>query len=115
MSQDTLKLSGSFASHTCFLKYEVSRNEMRELLTSSFHISLEYQHALSHYQLLYWSPEYLQEQIQEGTLSHLGTTYIVIWDDSRFSCLGGTQCKLSFRQAQPEYELPAYVLVRKGS
>jgi hypothetical protein len=96
-------------------KYGISPSTVILSLQKQFYIPLEMQHTLSHYQLLYWDSEYFKSQIQDGTISHLGTRFLVIYIDPRHEVLQQNQVKLSFRQAQLEYDFPAYVLVKKGN
>lgn len=66
--------------------------------------------------LLYWNKEYLLQQFQEGVIKKDDVLYHPVFSVglSRGALLrlpAGTQIALSFREAQQEFGLPAYVFI----
>ncbi len=100
-----------------FKKYGIYPSEMILSLQTQFHIPPERQHALSYYQLLYWSKEYFFSRVENGYILHNDRKFNVIYLDSRSRLLlsQNTQVKLSFRAATPEFNFESYVLVKDGA
>lgn len=66
--------------------------------------------------LLYWNKEYLLQQFQEGVIRKDNVLYHPVFSVglSRGALLrmpAGTQISMSFREAQQEFGLPAYVFI----
>jgi len=72
--------------------------------------------ALDRYYLLYWSPNYLTEQIKDGMIVHQGISYQVIYTDSVKPNTANNgkwrQIALSFRAATKEYGIHPKVLIK---
>ena len=71
------------------------------------------------YYLLYWAPEYLVAQLskpenQDGILHHQGIAFNIVWHGitpTQLKTESYMQIALSFREPQPEFSLPATVLI----
>jgi hypothetical protein len=107
----------SIRTFPSFKKYGIYPSEMISSLQTQFHIPIEKQHALSYYQLLYWSKEYFFSRIQNGCIIHNDHKFNVIYLDSRSRLLlsQSGQVKLSFRAATEEFGFEPYVLVKDGA
>ena len=65
--------------------------------------------------LLYWSPEHLFSQLQDGTLYRASEQrkYLIVYHRCTPTQLKRqAQIALSFRACRPVYDIPAYVLVK---
>ncbi len=78
-----------------------------------FTIPEQFTFTLKDYFCLQWSGKRFSDKQENGTIT-LGTeSYLVVYKNcTAVSCMKAEQVRLSFRQAQPEYELCAYVLVK---
>lgn len=101
------------SSQAVLLQHGVPRSVLTYLLQRSKYINLEYQDLLCYYKLLKWRGDYTLAMIHEGLLRRDNIDFIVIFGTPRGTLLANpeSQFNLSFRQAIPEYEIPAYVLI----
>jgi len=93
-------------------KYGVSPTVVRYVLQNQAHIAVEQQDLLVRYYLKYWEAEYFFNNLHNGTITDEGTVYQVIYKHctpTKVRC--ADQVALSFRAAQPEYELESYVII----
>lgn len=96
-------------------KYGVSKNLLLYNIVNYFHLNEEYKKCLWNYYILYWERKYLADKIVNGTISHQGREFIVVYKDCGHADLKDTgEVKLSFRVPQEEYKLKNYVLVKLG-
>jgi hypothetical protein len=96
-----------------YRKYGVSRNLIRYNSLNEFHIEPNILACFTTYHILHWRAEYTIEQIKEGVITREGKSYIVVFNAcTRFKIKQSSDAVLSFREAQPEYDLPAYVLIK---
>jgi hypothetical protein len=100
------------SSIRAYKTFAVPRSTVDFLNQYNFKIPKQYQDCFQHYQLLYWSPEYLASQIKEGTITHAGTCYRVVWLSKPSQIKFSTQVALSFREAQDEFCISPAVLVK---
>lgn len=109
--------SSNLASIKSYATYGIHRSEVLSVLQRILHIPASHQHTLQEYKLLYTSPNYLFSQVSGGVLTRHDKPYIVIYHQcTRYECMYYSgQLMLSYREAQPEYNLPAYVLVTPAS
>lgn len=105
------------ASIDSYTKYGIPRSEVLSTLQRILHIPASHQHTLQEYKLLYTSPDHFFSQVSGGMLTRHDKPYIVIYHQcNRYECIYHSgQLMLSYREAQPEYNLPAYVLVTPAS
>jgi hypothetical protein len=100
------------SSIAAYKKYGLHKSLLRHLLTEFTSFPENYRDVLDSYYLLYWTPQYLDANIKQGTITHSGKTYQVI-----FKCIRPltrnpcAQVKLSFRSPKAEFDLPSYVIV----
>lgn len=102
----------SIASIEAYKKYKVPRSILRRMLMEYFQFPSLFQDCLSYYNLKYWSPDYFFSLLKSGQIFTAGFAFHVIY----YKCTPAElrscpQVILSFRAAQPEYNLPAYVLI----
>jgi hypothetical protein len=99
----------------CFKKYGVYRSTLLHTLSTIFYIPAELHPALEKYTLLYQSVDYFLCNSHEGTLHRFDSEYNIVYHNcTRGQILAlpaDQQLRLSYRQAVPEYSLPAFVLV----
>ena len=105
-------------------KYGVSRFHLMEYLSSFKVINPEVikSGCLQTYKIFKWSASYLDEKLSDnfvqGSLIRFNKPYLIVWKTPRGNLLDAIQKEdnnkqyyLSFREAAPEYNLPAYVLI----
>lgn len=104
--------SGAVISYN---KYGVNKNTIRHLSQKLFVIPEFFSDCFQTYYLLKWSKEWFLNQSHEGIVTRNGIKYNVMYSGcTRGAILAApvrSQITLSFRQAQKEYGLDAYVLV----
>lgn len=104
-------------SWLCNKLYGASISKLRDLSLTYFSIPPHYSHCFSDYYLLYNQGSYILSHSINGTIYRDGIEYIVVYhnDLTRDYIKQNRleQYALSFRKAQPEFELPAYVLVSR--
>lgn len=84
-------------------------------LINTWKLSEELKKRVSKYYLLYWTPVYFDAIWNEGIITREGVDYIVVYHACKPADLRKEkQIALSFRRANKEFNLPAYVLVQKG-
>jgi hypothetical protein len=97
-------------------KFIPSPSYLHSVLVNEFCIKESLQEYLESYFILYWRGEYFISQMKEGSITHDGKQFIVVFDEgaSRGKILANEDCivAVSFRQAEPQFKLPAYVLVQ---
>ena len=99
---------------TAYLKHGVPSTLVSSMMHKFFSYPPEYLDTLSRYYLIYWSPEYFFEQMQNGLLIHQDKEYVVVYHKCTPTKLkNARQVALSFRIAQKEYQnLKPIVLVQ---
>lgn len=114
------KLAPKPCSIEAYHKYGIHRNYVAYICCNHFSVPADFRDCFSSYFLRRWAPSYFFSQVQEGCIFYDGIEYIVLYhkksrgqlmqDCTRTESpqLGVT---LSFRAAQSEFNLPAYVLV----
>lgn len=106
----------ALSSVVCFKKYTLSKWEVRSLSNNSWLLDPLSLPCFRKYYLLYWSPKHFFKKISYGTLEHHGVEYVVCYHKVTVdACKHARQVALSFRQPQPEYDLPPIVLVGVAS
>lgn len=112
----------SLHSITAFRKYGTPRSTLLYNLFNKKHWEIEQQECLSSCKLLCWTHELLQHKLHEveaGTIRRSNKDYIVAWNnlDTRGQFLAESDPQsewfLSFREPQPEYNLPNIVYIWK--
>ena len=98
-----------------YKKYGVNKNTIRYFSEQQFVIPEMFSDCFQTYYLLKWSKEWFLNESRAGIITRNGTRYNVIYNRcTRGAILAAparSQITLSFRQAQKEYGLDAYVLV----
>lgn len=92
-------------------KYGVPRSILLHHLQHSLFIPVEFKHLMEEYILLYHTPEYFFKNQHKGSILRFNKEYIIIYNVPRGVCLHAPKLKISFREALPEYNLPAYAMV----
>lgn len=95
--------------------FAVPKSSVAFMITSLWQYPEQYRDTLSRYYKVYWSSRYYQGLFNLGQLYNPkdDMMYYVIYNKCTPTDIKhATQVELSFREAQPEYELQAYVLVR---
>jgi hypothetical protein len=113
MNNSNSPLLRSIDSYT---KHGVYRSTLIHALYHTKFISADLQHALSHYKLLVWNKELLQYKTNGHILTRFNKQYLIVWNAVNNR---GEFCRapndsewfISFREAQPEYDIPpiAYI------
>ena len=96
-------------------KYSISTSHMRFSLQNTPNIPAKMHHALAYYKILHWDSQYMKLAVHNGVILREGIRFNVIFSGcTRADCITSRsgQVLLSFRQAKPEYNLPAYVLIK---
>jgi len=107
----------SFASIEAFRKYGVSRNLVHHMMLNNFNFPAQFTDCLANYYILHWTCDYFRGKLTDGTIrlfdvkQNKEVEYIVIFRNSLRVTFAGTKVKLSMRSAQPEFDLPSYILV----
>lgn len=102
-----------------FQKYDVSRYELINQITKERNLKYSIHRAIKTYTLISADLEQIQKLAKESpvTITSLDVNYQIIWKTPRGKVLAETDTNseffLSFREAKPEYKLPAYVLIWK--
>ena len=112
--------TSKLASVNCYKKYGVERSLLTYIVHNNFYVTDLYRDCLDTYYILRWQASHMLSSITNGTLVHKGVTYQVIYhrtDPTRIKRAALlTHCiryvKLSFRVAQPEFNIPATVLIK---
>lgn len=99
-------------SISSYKKYGITRQNLNYLMTHFHTFPHEFKDCLSKYYLLYWSGSHFQSQLHEGKLTHDNITYDVIYlgctpENIKFAL----QIKVSFRMAQPEFNLRPVAII----
>lgn len=103
--------AGSAAA--AFTKYGMYRSTLLHIMHTVPYIPAEYMHCLRSYKLLYWQSDYLRSKLRaEGfRITRGGVQYNPVFASSLPP--GTYQVMLSFREAMPEFDIPAVVLISK--
>lgn len=100
-------------SISSYRSYGVRKSSLHSACINQFSINTSLQDCFEAYYLKYWRGEYLLDQIEDGAMVDSGRTYLVIYQNcTPFQVRKCAQVRLSFRSALPEYEIPAYVIVK---
>jgi hypothetical protein len=109
----------SLSSHIAYQKYGVPRSLVLHLTSRIFHFPLDYQDTLQSYFILRNSGANILATIADysGFYRKDDVDYIPIHNTPRGKILSAPQSYyyLSFREAQPEYNIPAYVLIASNA
>lgn len=99
-------------------KYNVSKSEMHSLLINAFHIPVDIAAvACRQYFTRKWlrlgTSVSFSGVIHEGLINHNGLDYLVVYYQcTPYQVRKANALMLSYRQPQPEFNLPAYVLIK---
>lgn len=96
-----------------YKKFGVPRSEVLHAISSYPHIS-GIDQCLSEYYMLYCTPEHFSANQHAGIYYRDDRQYVIVYEQSLtrwFALNSHNQLILSFRAAQPEYDLPDYVIV----
>lgn len=101
---------------SAYKRYGVAPSIVNYLLQNNKYVPTSFRDTLSQYFLLYRSAAYITAGIKEGRIMQDGTYYHVVFIGPltlhRLRNLHATtQVAVSYRQAQPEYALPAYAVI----
>lgn len=92
---------------------KVSKSELRYSLLNDFHISKRLIKALKTYLILHWESEFTFSIMDDGMIERDGINYIAIYHRcSYYQAKRSRNLSLSFREANKEFDLPAYVLIK---
>lgn len=95
-----------------YRKYGVLRSLVHYQMINHFHYAPRFRDTLKTYFILHWNADFTKDQISDGIISLASGDYTVIWYKlSPYDLHNQKNLRLSFREAQPEYNLPAYVLI----
>lgn len=103
------------------MKSGISLSFLRMHLEHNFNIPTPLvEQCLEEYYLLYWSPEYIRNQIKDGVINVTLGSKIKSFSVRYKHChpnsmMQYTQMKLSFRSPKPEYPACNYILVMPGN
>lgn len=101
---------------TAYHKHGIHKNAVRMILNDIFLMPAQLGNICDDYTLLYWSPQYVKEQIEDGIIWRAGKAFQVQF-------IGCTpeqvyhhdkQIMLSFRVPAKEYNLMSVVLIKLG-
>ena len=101
----------------CIKKYGVPRSTIQYMGRKAFKIPENIRDCFSKYYLLSWNSAHLFanlicERPDSGLyIRHQDINYVVVFTKTRDRLQKQTNVWLSFRQAQPEFNIPAYVLI----
>lgn len=92
----------------------VTKSLVHHLAINYFHYPAEYLDTLEHYYIHHWNPQYVAEIIENGTIVHNDISYLVVYQNcTPFTVFRSKQdIRLSFRVVIPDFNIPAYVIVR---
>ena len=95
-----------------YKKYGMYRSNLEYLLRNTFSIPLGSLASLDTYYIRQWEGSYVAESVARniGRIIHEDIEYIAILRKSLYELKQG-MCILSFRRAQKEFNLPAYVII----
>ena len=104
-----------------YTKHGIHRSKLLASVVNDFSVPQELHPILDRYVILHWTPAFFLEQTADsyGILSRAlspndtVTDYIIVYKNcNRYSVRKAKEIAVSFRKALPEYDIPAYVLVR---
>lgn len=101
-------------------KFGVTKSVVRFLATKSFSINSLFRDCFKRYYIIYWTGEYFLFKTKEtgGVLTKDGIEFLILYHNTnrgRIASKKQQQVVLSFREPQPEFGLPAYVLVSQSN
>jgi len=102
-----------------YKRYGITPSKLRYMIDNHFYFPEQYKDCLSHYRMSQTSTARFLTSILEGTIIPLreGITYQIIYhqtDPTRLKRRAAyTSVKLSFRVAQPEFDIIPTVLVKE--
>lgn len=93
--------------------YGVSKSLLHSISINLFTLPPEIRDCFCAYYLKYWQGEYFCDQVEDGAITDCSRNYLVIYQHcTPFQVRRAKQVKLSFRAAMPEFDIPAYVIVK---
>ena len=103
------------ASIAAYNKFGLPRTSVDFMLKYTFHYPEQYKDTLVRYYKLYHKPEYFFSLLEMGAF--YSKTDDMLYDVIYYKCTPSQlrmckQIEMSFREAQPEFDLKPYVLVR---
>ncbi len=111
--------TSQLASVVAYKKYGIPRTSIDYIARTHSSIKPDVRDCFKTYFLIYWSSEYVREKITQAQLDYKGKIYNVIYKGitpREIQLLTeNIQISLSFREAQDEYKLPAYVIIKRGN
>lgn len=94
------------------LKHGIPKSEMHSALINRFELTPEQIAACEKYYILRWKGAHFKHILQNGTITHQGVTYLVVYKDCKPTDIQtSSTIHVSFRKSAKEYQLQAYVLV----
>lgn len=103
-------------SHLCLSKYNLTPSVVHSAAVNYFSLDPKYLPAFSNYFILYWSASHTTSQISAGTILKDKIPYLAVFcknsSRGKLKANPSSQVALSFRNPQPEFGLPAYVLIQ---
>lgn len=100
------------ASH--ITKYGMTKSLLQHIMLTKPVISKNILHCLSSYHCIYWTGKYLSTHLVESKIRRLAdsTEYLVVYYNILpETAFAAAQVFISFRAAQPEFNLPAYAMI----
>ena len=101
------------ASITAYKLYGFNRSNLAFIMQKHFRITPEFQDLLNTYFLRVWDSDYALSLVEDGAIIYEGTKYFCIYKRPITSLKAANKLILSFRAAKPEFNLPAYVLIKQ--
>jgi len=99
-----------------FAKHKILPSTLHSMLLNRWVIPDSYLDILEKYYLITWNRYHFHDQLENGIIEHQGTRYLVVYHECKPADFLRERHEvwLSFRKAIDDFEIPAYVLVKKG-
>lgn len=94
-----------------YQKHGVQKSLVHHLALNHWSIPEIYRDCFTKTFLLHWTPEWFFKSLKDGTIKRDSVEYQVVYRKSPAYLRKLKQLRLSFRVAQPEFGIPAYVIV----
>lgn len=99
-----------------YLIQGIPKSFIHHLCINNFHFPEEYRDTLIKYNILHWSSEHVFNVMKAGVINDGINDYLIVWDDcTPFTARKCDSLKLSFRKCRKEFDIPCYVVIRRGN
>lgn len=109
-----IALSRSNEHINTIVRYGVSKQIISYVTLNKFTVYENYIDLFKTYYLRKWTSTYTLNKIKNNHLVNEDISYIVIYLGSRESVFSGENVMLSFRAPIDDFNIPAYVLIKKA-